>query len=131
MIIFLVFGLFILLPGCFFAGLAILGMNPGNLDSTVGELKHKKGYKQYKLKNRTVANATEYTYTYTVNGKVYSLRGERLMRSQNLRKRMSIVYLRCFPRCAYEDKFTGIAEWLIGGSLIVLGSFCLALFFTF
>ena len=105
MLYFLGFGILMLLPGLFFTILAICSLNPSNLISTTGELSRKKDFKNYKLKNRSVPNAVEYSYTYTVNGKRYHLRGVQHTHSRNLHKRIAIVYLRGFPSCAYEEHF--------------------------
>lgn len=129
MFFFLVFGIALLLPGAFFAALAIMSTDSKNLVSTTGELTRYRGYKNYKLKNRTVPIATEYAYTYIANDKHYQLRGVQLKHSRTLRKRVVIVYLRSFPRCAYEGHFSGIAEWLIAASLIALGVLCIVIYF--
>ncbi len=128
MAFFLVFGIVLLLPGIFFTVLAIQSSNPKNLISTTGALSHHKGFKNYRLKNRTVPNATEYAYTYTVNGKSYLLRGVQHTHGRNLRKRVDIIYLRSFPRCAYERHFSGIAEKLLAVSLTMMGFFCVLLY---
>ena len=129
MIFLLVFGAASLLSGLFFMVLAIRGRTPKNLVSVTGELTQQKGYKNYKMKNYTIPNMTECTYTYTVNGKSYQLRSAKRTHPRNVRKRVSIVYLRGFPRCAYEEHFSGIIEWLLAVSLIVLGGFCILVSF--
>jgi hypothetical protein len=129
MLFFLVFGVVTLLPGVFFGVLAIRSMNPDNLISTTGELTKKKDFKNYKLKSRSVPNAVEYTYTYKVNGKSYRLCGVQHTHSRNLRKRTIIVYLRGFPRCAYEEHFSGITERVFAISLTVMGLFLLLIYF--
>ena len=129
MLFFLVFGILMLLPGLFFAGLAIRSKKPNNLISATGELTRKKDFKNYKLKNRSVPNAVEYTYTYTVNGRPYHLRGVQHTHSRNLHKRITIIYLRGFPRCAYEEHFSGIQEWLIAVGFTAMGAFLLFLYF--
>jgi len=128
---FLIFGIIMILPGIFFTALAIRSKNPNNLISTTGELTRKKDFKNYKLKNRSVPNAVEYTYTYKVNSKSYHLYGVQHTHSRNLRKRVVIVYLRGFPRCAYEGQFSGTTEWLLAISLTTMGIFLLLLYFCF
>ena len=118
MLFFLVLGILMLLPGLFFTVLAIHSLNPNNLITITGELTKKRNFKNYKLKSRSVPNAVAYTYTYIVNGKPYSLRGVQLTHSRNLYKRIAIVYLRAFPRCAYTEHFSGIQEWLIAISFL-------------
>ena len=125
MLFFLVFGILMLLTGLFFAVLAIRSKNPNNLISATGELTRKKDFKNYKLKNRSVPNAVEYTYTYTVNGRSYHLQGVQHTHSRNLHKRITIIYLRGFPRCAYEEHFSGIQEWLIAVGFTAMGAFLL------
>jgi len=129
MLFFLVFGITLLLLGIFFAILAIRSKNPNNLISTTGELSRKKDYKNYKLRYRSVPNAVKYNYTYKVKGKLYHLRGVQLTHSRNLYKRIVIVYLRGFPRCAYEGQFSGITEWLLAISFTAMGIFLLFIYF--
>ena len=131
MIFFLIFGIAMLLPGIFYIFLTLRSVNPKNLISTTGELSRQKGYKNYKLKNGTTPNATQYSYTYLADGKAYHLRGVRLTHSRNLRKRIEIVYLRGFPRCAYAEHFSGITEKLAAASLTALGILCLVLYIAF
>ena len=66
MLFFLAFGIAMLLPGIFFAVLAVRSKNPNNLISTTGALTRKMDYKNYKLKNRSVPNAVKYTYAYNL-----------------------------------------------------------------
>ena len=129
MLFFLVFGIVMLLPGVFFTTLAIRSKNPNNLISATGELTRKNDFKNYKLKNRSVPNAVEYAYTYKVNGKAYHLCGVQHTHSRNLRKRIIVVYLRNFPRCAYEEHFSGIQEGLIAVGFTAMGAFLLFLYF--
>ena len=129
MVFFLVFGAIMLLPGIFFMILAMQGRNPNNLISTTGDLSGKTEFKNYKLKNRSVPNAVEYTYTYQVKGKSYHLRGVQLTHPRNLRKRVTVVYLRSFPRCAYEEQFSGLAQWLLGISFSAMGAFLMLFYF--
>jgi hypothetical protein len=130
MVFLLGFGITILLLGIFFAVLAIQSKNVNNLISTTGELTKKKGYKNYKLKSGSVPNAVEYTYTYIVGGKSYHISGVQHTHSRNLRKRVTIVYLRGFPRCAYVESFSGIQEWLLAVSFTAMGV-CLILIYFF
>ena len=130
MLFFLVFGVAMLLPGIFYAVLAIRSKNPDNLVSVTGELTKKKDFKNYKLKSRSVPNAVEYAYTYKVNGKSYHLCGVQHTHSRNLRKHIIIVYLRNFPRCAYEGHFSGVTERLLAISFTAMGIFLLFLYFV-
>lgn len=131
MILFLVFGLALLLPGAFYTVLVIQSRNPKNLVATTGKLTRQTGYKNYRLKNRTVPNATTCTYMYTANGKPYFLRKVQLTHPRLLRKCVDILYLRSFPRCAYEGHFSGISETILAFSLIIMGLLCIVLYLVF
>ena len=119
--IFLVFGVISIVPGLFFLLLAIQSKRPDNLVLTTGKLTKAKRYKDYPLKRGTAPRATECTYTYMVDGKSYQLRGVKFLHSRNIRKCVPIVYLRNFPRCAYEEHFSGIKEWLAAFAFISVG----------
>ena len=129
MIVFLILGILMLFWGIFSIILAIRSRNPRNLISTIGKLSTKTDFKNYRLKSRSVTNAVKYTYTYQVNGKTYQLRGTQLTHSRKLSHRITVVYLRSFPRCAYEEHFSGIAEWLNAVSFTAMGAFLLLLYF--
>ena len=128
MVFFFVFVIVMLLFGVFFAALVIRSKNPDNLTSLTAELTKKKDFRNYRLRNRSVANAVEYTYTYRVNGKSYHLRGVQHTHSRNLRERITVVYLRNFPHCAYEECFSGITEWLCAISFTAMGAFLILLY---
>ncbi len=125
----LILGVAVLLPGIFFAVLAIQSTNASNLITTYGELTKKKNYKNYRLRHGFAPNAAQYTYKYKAKGKNYYLRGVQLTHSRKLRKSVTVVYLRSFPRCAYIDRFSGIAEWLIAISFVALGMLMVLLYF--
>jgi len=110
--------------------LAIQSKNPRNLISATGELSRKTDCKIYKLKGRSVPNAVGYTYSYKASSKSYHLRGVQLTHSRNLRKRITIVYLRSFPRCSYAEHFSGKTEWLLAISFTAIGTFLLILCFV-
>jgi len=128
MIIFLILGISMLFWGIFSTILAIQSKNPRNLISTVGKLSKKTDFKNYRLKNRSVPNAVKYTYTYRVSGKTYQLSGTKLTHSRKLRQCITVVYLRGFPSCAYEEHFYGIAEWLNSVCFTAMGALLLLLY---
>ncbi|MBQ3490536.1 MAG: hypothetical protein IJA86_08095 [Clostridia bacterium] len=68
-----------------------------------------------------IPNLTKYTYVYTVNGKQYKYSAEKEIHKRRLFPRTSMVYVKCFPRHAYPNKFTGFKEWLLGIYLILMG----------
>ncbi len=129
MVFFLVVGILSALVGLFYVVLAIRSKNPKNLVSVSAEVIRKKGYKNFKLRSRSVPNATEYICSYTVNGKTYRIRGLKHTHTRNIPKRITVIYLRGFPQCAYEEKFYGTAQWVFAFFWALMGVVCISVTF--
>ena len=129
MAFFMALGISASLVGLFFLFLALRSRNPQNLVEVTGELTNRNHFKNAKIRFYTVKNLVEYTYSYVVNGKQYHLKGSQQTHPRNLRKRKTIVYLRGFPCVAYFDRFSGITEWALAISLILLGVLCVIVSF--
>lgn len=125
MAFFLIFGMVLSLIGLFFLCLALRGGNPANLVETVGALTRRQHFRDLQIKSRKVKNLTDYTYSYTVGGRTYKLAGTQWTHPGKLMRRTTIVYLKGFPWLAYIGEFTGIREWLLGGSFLAVGLLCL------
>lgn len=129
MLVFLIAGLIILIPGLFYIGLAFCSRNPKNTIAVPGVLTKRQGFKNVTIKHFTVKNLTDYIYTYEANGKQY-YKGTQWVHPRKLFKRVSIVYLRGFPRIAYIDQFTAVNEWALGITLSMLGTICIVVSFV-
>ena len=107
----------LILAGCWYLMIAILGLFPKFQRKSVAILKKASSVKNVHLgRNGSVfiPNLTDYTYVYTVNGKEYKYSGHITRSKSNLLPRTILVYVKGFPRHAYPDKFNGINEWAMG-----------------
>ena len=93
--------------------IAVLGQFPKCRSTAVGTLKIANSYRNVKTKSgrQPIPIMTRYTYTYTVKGKVFRHNGEVLASKQTLFPKVSMVYVKWFPRHAYPNKFKGTKEW--------------------
>ena len=114
--------------GAFYLFLAIRSKDPDNLVSVTGELVRVKQYRNYRWgRSFTVPYASEYAYAYVVKGKQYLHSGVVRGRKRQLLKKVTIVYLKSFPRVSYLDCFTGYREQCAGIISVVLGVITLLL----
>lgn len=107
-----------------FLSLAIYSANPTHLISVPGVLTEKKGYKHLRVKRRHIPVYTEYAYTYEVKGKLYYYRGAEEKHRRFVPQRVSIVYLKGFPRIAGVERFSAAALWILGILFSLLGLLC-------
>lgn len=117
-----IFSGFFLLLGLWNLTIAVLGLFPRFLSSAVGTLaeantKHNFRRRPY---HTIIPIYTWFTYTYSVNGKIYRYKAEGIHSKTPLFRKVSMVYVKWFPRYAYPNKFTGAYQWLFG----ILWSFC-------
>jgi hypothetical protein len=120
---------YLLLGGCIIAiGLwnlmiAILGLFPQCLSTTVGTLSNKKTHKNVKgWRGTTIPTLTDYAYLYEVNGKKYRYSGQQMRTKQKLLPKASMVFVKWFPRHAYPDKFKGENEWVVAFVALLIGT---------
>ena len=104
--------------------IATLGLFPQFLSSTIGTLTNAVTRKNVLTKHgRRIPTLTRYSYIYTVNGKKYRYSSEELYSKRRLLPKASMVYVKWFPRHAYPNNFNGVNEWVIGGTMFILGVF--------
>lgn len=104
----LIFSLIYILSGLWFLFLTIYALFPGNHVSTVGTLTKRVTRKNVRSKHGyLIPNVTNYTYSYTVNGRTYRLKQTGHHTKSCLTRKVTIVYLRGFPRCAAIDRYNG------------------------
>ncbi|MBE6664807.1 MAG: hypothetical protein E7603_01120 [Ruminococcaceae bacterium] len=103
--------------------IAILGCFPKHRAEALGTLAKTNTLKNVPLKHGGyIPNLTKYTYVYTVNGKQYKYSAEKRTHKRNLFFKVTMVYVKGFPKHAYPNKFTGFKEWTLGIFLILMGS---------
>ena len=114
----------LILVGCWYIMIAVLGLFPKFQRKSVAILKKASSVKNVHL-GRTgsvfIPNLTDYTYVYTVNGKEYKYSGHITRSKSNLLPRAILVYVKGFPRHVYPDKFKGTNEWVMGFFYIFMG----------
>jgi hypothetical protein len=109
--------------------IAILGLFPQCRTTAVGTLTKTKTKRNYRTnRGHFIPISTKYIYTYTVNGKEYRYTGDGRHSDRRLLPKAPMVYIKGFPRHAYPHKFTGVNEWGIGITMLMLGIVCLRAF---
>ena len=106
--------------------IAILGLFPKCKAMASGTLTKVFTERNVRVKYRTIPVLTQYTYTYTVKGRTYRYRSEGFHSGRRLFAKVAMVYVKGFPRHAYPNRFSGVNEWILGISMLVMG--CLFLF---
>lgn len=125
----LISGIIVLSVGLYFLVLAIRSRDPKHLQTTVGTLTKTSGFKNFQTRYGLIRNLTDYTYTYSVNGKDYRISGSYPKHRRFVPKKVEIIYLIGFPRRAYIGEYTGVVEWSIAVSFSILGAVLLAIYF--
>ena len=106
--------------GGIFLFLALWGRDPRHLGTAVGKLdQSKKVMRQAHRYSSKKIPVTTALYRYEVNGKTYRLRREGLFGRSTLLPRITVVYLKGFPRFGYLEKYPcGI--FAMGGAVCIL-----------
>ena len=102
--------------------LALWSRNPKHLGSAVGKLANSKKVmrRAYKYSDKKIPVTTS-RYIYQVNGKTYRLRYDTRSGRRTLLPRMTVVYLRGFPRFGHPDKYPS-GQFTILGTICIIGS---------
>lgn len=107
--------------------IAILGLFPSFRDTAVGTLHKRRTERNVPIRHgRKIPIVTNYTYQYTVNGKKYRYSSLGYFTKGHLYKKVTMVYVKGFPRYAYPQKFTATTQWSLGLCMLFMG-----LMFTF
>ena len=94
------------LAGAVLLLIALLGRNPKHLGSAVGTLTNSRKVMRRRGKaDERKYPATACTYTYQVDGKTYRLKQEGFFARSGLMRKITVVYLKGFPRFGYPEKF--------------------------
>ena len=104
--------------------IAILGLFPQCRATAVGTLAKANTRRNVQGKHGIIPVVTEYTYFYIVDGKQYKYSRGNYQRHQCLFPKKVLQYVKWFPRYAYDNKFTGEREWVLGISMLVCGIRC-------
>lgn len=101
--------------------IAVLGLFPRFLSTAVGTLSNANTKKNVRTKSGLlIPRLTRYGYVYTVGGKQYCYSAESRNSKRRLLRKTVLVFVKWFPRRAYPNKFTGIKEWALGLSFLLV-----------
>ena len=109
--------------------IAIMGLFPRCRATAVGTLVKSNTRRNVQTGNRYVKRIsvlTRYTYSYIVNGKQYSYSAEVYYSKRRLFQKVTMVYVKGFPRYAYPNKFNGSTQWTMGLFTLILGMLIVA-----
>ena len=102
--------------------LALWSRNPKHLGTAVGTLEiSKKVMRRASRYSDKKIPVTTSRYIYQVNGKTYRLRYDTRSGRRTLLPRMTVVYLRGFPRFGHPDKYPS-GQFTILGTICIIGS---------
>lgn len=108
--------------GGIFLFLALWGRNPKHLSSAVGTLASSKKVMRQRWKHDDRKYpATTCVYTYQVGSKTYRIRQDGFFARSGLMRKVTVVYLKGFPRFGHLEKFPSWQYALIGALIIVCG----------
>lgn len=103
--------------------IAVLGLFPKCRALAVGTLTKANTKINYRTRHgHLIPRLTHYAYTYSVNSKLYRYSREIYRSKRRLLPKISLVYVKGFPRHAYPNKFTGTVEWVMGLCMLFLGA---------
>ena len=94
--------------------IAVLGLFPKCRATAVGTLassntrRNVPGFRRSKIPIQT-----HYIYVYTVHAKQYRYASTGSHTKSRLFPKVTMVYVKWFPCCAYPEKFTGIRQWVM------------------
>ena len=110
-----------LLVGLWNLTIGILGCFPRFRSTAVGALTDVRVRRNVPSRYGTpIPIVTRYKYIYSVNGRTYKYSGEELRSRRQLFPRVTMVYVKWFPRRAYPNRFTGTTEWTMAAVMLVM-----------
>ena len=103
--------------------IAVLGLFPNCQATAVGTLVKANTKINYRTRHGyIIPRFTHYAYIYTANGKPYCYQQEMHHSKRRLLPKLSLVYVKGFPRHAYPNKFTGTSEWILGFCMLFVST---------
>ena len=94
--------------------IAILGLFPRFRATAVGTLKKRSTRRNAWYGTHKFPVMTHYTYTYKVGKREYRYSSNGTHTKRGLYPKVTMVYVKGFPRRAYPHKFKGTREWAWG-----------------
>ena len=108
--------------GCIFLFLGQWSRDPKHLGTAVGKLAESKKVMRYPYRHsRKKIPFTASTYVYEVGGKTYRLRHDGRFGRNRLLKRVTVVYLKGFPRFGHLDTYPHGLHTMFGVIYLIFG----------
>ena len=104
---------------------AIWGSFPSHQLRTVGTLVKANSQKNLHTRYGFVPVWTDCVYVYQVNGKSYRFRTGKRMSKRDILKKVTIVYVKGFPRRAGIAEYRSFEACVLAAALCLLGAFML------
>lgn len=102
--------------------IAILGLFPAMRTRAVGSLSKTTAHRNVRGRYHVIPLILRYTYTYSHKGKTYHYTAESFHSKKRLHQRVSMIFVKGFPRHAYPNKFKPTKEWLYSFLLLILAA---------
>ncbi|MBQ9747170.1 MAG: hypothetical protein IJV98_00160 [Clostridia bacterium] len=125
MYFYIIIAVFSILIGIWNLMIAVLGCFPRFRADAIGTLTRAKTEKNVPAKYGRIPVQTRYVYVYTVNGRQYRYAGENRHVKRRLLPKITMVYVKWFPRHAYPNKFKATTEWVLGSLMLLTGVICI------
>lgn len=113
---------------CFLIGgfclfLALWSRDPRHLGTAVGKLADSKKVmrREYRHSEKKIPVTTS-TYLYEVNGKTYRLKRDGRFGRSTLMRRVTVVYMKPFPRFGYLEKYPSGQFTMLGVLFLLYGA---------
>lgn len=113
---------------CFLIGgiclfLALWSRDPRHLGTAVGKLADSKKVmrREYRYSEKKIPVTTS-TYLYEVNGKTYRLKRDGRFGRSTLMRRVTVVYMKPFPRFGYLEKYPSGQFTMLGVLFLLYGA---------
>ena len=103
--------------------LALWSRDPRHLGTAVGKLADSKKVmrRAYRYSEKKIPVTTS-TYLYEVNGKTYRLKRDGRFGRSTLMRRVTVVYMKPFPRFGYPEKYPSGQFTMLGVLFILYGA---------
>jgi hypothetical protein len=115
-----------LVLGIYYVALGVYFCFPQSRAYALGKLERAKGEKNVRVRDVrrfvVVPHWTQYTYSYTVNGKTYKKSGADAQSPRQLPNRPRVVYMKWMPRYAFVSGLTVFQRPFWGFALICVSS---------
>lgn len=115
----------VLLLGAAHLVLALLGKNPRCIGTAVGTLVHSKKVMVSMKHQRKKVPVTTFVYRYEVGGREYRLKRDTRDSRSSLMRKVTVVYLKGFPRFGHLEQFPTLPLTILGIGWLALGAWIL------